>query len=181
MAKLVATTYGDALFELAVEESKMDSLFEEAQVVIDSFKENEELGKLLQSPKIEKNDKEKTIENIFSRFVSKEMTGTLLIMIQKDRQNDIIATLEYFKDKVLEYKKVGLATVTTAKALDDKQKKAVLDKLLATTKYEDFNIDYIVDESLIGGIIIRIGDRVVDSSIKSKLFEMSKDLKKIQL
>ena len=45
----------------------------------------------------------------------------------------------------------------------------------------DFEIDYIVDESLIGGMVIRIGDRVVDSSIKTKLDEFAKDLKKIQL
>ena len=48
-------------------------------------------------------------------------------------------------------------------------------------RYVDFEIDYIVDESLIGGMVIRIGDRVVDSSIKTKLDEFAKDLKKIQL
>jgi F-type H+-transporting ATPase subunit delta len=57
----------------------------------------------------------------------------------------------------------------------------VLSRLLATTGYVDFEIDYIVDESLIGGMVIRIGDRVVDSSIKTKLDEFAKDLKKIQL
>jgi F-type H+-transporting ATPase subunit delta len=56
-----------------------------------------------------------------------------------------------------------------------------LSRLLATTGYVDFEIDYIVDESLIGGMVIRIGDRVVDSSIKTKLDEFAKDLKKIQL
>ena len=61
------------------------------------------------------------------------------------------------------------------------QKEKVLSRLLVTTGYVDFEIDYIVDESLIGGMVIRIGDRVVDSSIKTKLDEFAKDLKKIQL
>lgn len=181
MAKLVETAYGDALFELALSEAKVDSLFEEARAVIDSFQDNTELGKLLNHPKIKKEEKIKVVEDIYSKFVSKDMTGLLVIMVTKERQNDIVATLEYFITKVLEYKKIGLASVTTAKTLTDAQKKAVVAKLLETTKYEDFEIDYKEDPSLIGGMVIRIGDRVVDSSIKHKLEELSKDLKKIQL
>ena len=58
---------------------------------------------------------------------------------------------------------------------------AVTDKLLATTKYVEFEMNYNVDKSIIGGIIIRIGDRVFDSSIKSQLDNLTKQLKKIQL
>ena len=53
MAKLVETTYGEALFELAVQESKVDELCEEAQAVIDIFKDNEDLVNVLKSPKVE--------------------------------------------------------------------------------------------------------------------------------
>ena len=56
-----------------------------------------------------------------------------------------------------------------------------MEKLLKTTDYVDFHMNYNVDESLIGGMIIRIGDRVVDSSIKTKLDELARDLKKVQL
>lgn len=52
MAKLVETTYGEALFELAVQESKVDELCEEAQAVIDIFKDNEDLVNVLKSPKV---------------------------------------------------------------------------------------------------------------------------------
>ncbi|MFQ8902936.1 MAG: F0F1 ATP synthase subunit delta [Lachnospira eligens] len=54
-------------------------------------------------------------------------------------------------------------------------------KLLETTGYVDFQMHYSVDESLIGGMVIRIGDRVVDSSIKHKIDELSRSLMKIQL
>ena len=71
--------------------------------------------------------------------------------------------------------------MSTAIALSDKQKDEIVKRLLETTKYESFEMNYKVDESLIGGMIIRIGDRVVDSSIKTKLYELSKDLRKIQV
>ena len=54
-------------------------------------------------------------------------------------------------------------------------------KLLETTKYVEFEIDYTVDNSLIGGMVIRIGDRIVDNSIKTRLYELTKELSKIQL
>ena len=172
MAKLVSATYGDALFELAVEESKVDSLYAEATDCLKVFEENSELGRLLNHP---------IIENAFGQFVSKDITGLLVLMVSKDRQKQIMETLRYFIGKIKEYKKIGSAVVSTAKPLTAAQKEKVLSRLLATTGYVDFEIDYIVDESLIGGMVIRIGDRVVDSSIKTKLDEFAKDLKKIQL
>ena len=159
MAKLIEATYGDALFELAVEESRVDSLYDEAGAVIEAFNDNPEFGRLLNHPEVEKGEKEGIINNIFSQFVS----------------------LEYFRKRVLEYKKIGIAYVSTAKPLTDEQKKAVAGKLLETTGYVDFQMHYSVDESLIGGMVIRIGDRVVDSSIKHKIDELSRSLMKIQL
>lgn len=181
MAKLAATTYGDALFELAVQEDKVDALYEEAKVVLTAFSDNGELVKLLNHPKVNKEEKKEFAENVFSRFVSRDMAGFLLIMIDKQRQMNIMDALEYFVERVLEYKKTGRAFVTTAKELSEEQKKRIVNRLLETTKYKDFIVEYSVDESLIGGMIIRINDRIVDSSIKNRLDDMARDLKKIQL
>ena len=181
MAKLAATTYGDALFELAMEENNIDALYDEVLVVLKAFEDNSELSKLLNHPKIDKEEKQKFLENVFGNFVSKNLTGFLMIMVSKDRQGNIVDALGYFCDKVLEYKKIGIAFVTTAAPLTDAQKENVVTKLLATTKYKDFQMHYDVDASIIGGMVIRIGDRVVDSSIKTKLDELAKQLKKVQL
>ena len=59
--------------------------------------------------------------------------------------------------------------------------KEVERKLLETTSYQQMEMHYQTDESLIGGMVIRIGDRVVDSSIKTKLSELTRQLMKIQL
>lgn len=181
MAKLVSKTYGDALFDLAVQDNKVDALFNEATAVIEAFETNTELGKLLSHPKIERLEKEKVIENIFKKFVSDDMTGLLVLMVSKTRQNDIIPTLKYFVARVKEYKNVGTAYITTAIALTDEQKTSVVKRLLETTRYIEFEVNYSIDKSIIGGMIVRIGDRVVDSSIKTKLGELAKELKKIQL
>ena len=71
--------------------------------------------------------------------------------------------------------------MTTAVPLKDGQRREVEQKLLDTTQYKSMEISYGVDASLIGGMVIRIGDRVVDSSIKTKLNELQKDLLKVQI
>ena len=71
--------------------------------------------------------------------------------------------------------------MTSATELTKKQKASLEKRLLETTSYQSFCINYSVDTGLIGGMVIRIGDRVVDSSIRTKLGNMARDLSKIQL
>lgn len=181
MAKLVSKTYGDALFELALEEDKLDILFEESKVIKEVFLENNELLKLLNHPKIDKEEKIKVIENIFTERASKDFVGFLTVIIKKERQNAIIEILDYFINTVKEYKKIGVAYVTTAVELSMEKQKEIEKRLFDTTAYESFEMNYNVDKDIIGGMIIRIGDRVVDSSIRSKLNELSRELYNIQL
>lgn len=181
MAKLVSKTYGDALFELAVEENCVDSISEEVIAVEEALKTNPDLFKLLNHPKIDKLEKINIVKEVFNEKVSDNLVGFLTIMVEKERQNQIIETLEYFILKVKEFKNIGVVSVTTPMELTQEEKTQLVNKLLDTTKYVKLEVDYAIDESLIGGMVIRIGDRVVDSSIKTKLSELTKDLSKIQL
>ena len=181
MAKLISKTYGDALFELALEENKLDEIAADVDTLTVALKENTELSKFMNHPKIEKTEKCQVMNNILKGNVADEITGFFNIIIAKDRYNEIQSILEYFSNCVKEYKNIGSAHVLTAAPLNDDQKTAVEKRLLETTQYEQVEITYQVDESLIGGMVIRIGDRVVDSSIKTKLYELTKDLSKIQL
>lgn len=181
MAKLISKTYGEALFELAVEEQKLDVLFEEAKAVRDILRENSDFGKLMGHPKIPGEDKVKVAEEVFKGRVSGELTGFLVLIIEKDRSDEIDDILTYFIDRVKEEKHIGVAFVTTAVELDKATQTKIKQRLLETTKYKEMEMHYTVDTSIIGGMIIRIGDRVIDSSITTKLNELKKQLLKIQL
>lgn len=181
MAKLISKTYGDALFELAVEKDKVDVLLEEVEQLRKVLSENDEFGRLMNHPKIIKEEKIQVAGNVFAGRVSEELLGFLTIIITKDRYKDIDAILEYFIAEVKRYKGIGVATVTTAVPLKEEQCKKIEQKLLDTTEYKKMEMHYQTDESLIGGMVIRIGDRVVDSSIKTKLSELQKELLEVQL
>lgn len=181
MAKLISKTYGEALFELAVEENQLDVLLEEIQAVTVALKENPELDKLMNHPKINKDEKIKVMEEVFKGKIGDELMGFLNLVLQKERYKNLYEIFNYFIEKVKEVNKIGTAYVTTALPLREEQKKQIEDKLLQTTRYETMEMNFSVDSDLIGGMVIRMKDRVVDSSIKSKLLELQKNLYKIQL
>lgn len=181
MAKLISKTYGEALFELAIEENKTDVFLEEIRAVREILAANPEFGALMNHPKITKEEKTEVMENVFKGRISDELTGFFSIIIAKDRYKEIDSILAYFEDEVKLLKGIGVAYVTTAVPLRDEQKKRVEEKLLATTGYQQMEMHYAEDKKLIGGMVIRIGDRVIDSSVSSKLDKLSKQLMKIQL
>ena len=181
MAKLVSKVYGDALFEAAREAGRMDDMYEEVLELQKLLQANEELQKMMENPKVIREDKENVIETVFRGRISDEIVELMKLMIAKGRYTNIESVFDYFIGLVKEEKKIGIAYVTTAVELTDGQKDEIVRRLLETTRYESFEMNYAVDASLIGGMVIRIGDRVVDSSIKTKLYELSKSLRKIQV
>ena len=100
MAKLISKTYGDALFELAVEEGKIDVLLEEIEQLQKILAENADFGSLMNHPKIIKEEKIEVAKTVFEGRVSEELLGFLTIIISKDRYREIDEILKYFVAKI---------------------------------------------------------------------------------
>lgn len=181
MAKLVANAYGDALFQIAEEKNCIDEMMQEIISVKQAIDENLEFKKLLAHPQISKEEKISVIENVFKGKVMNEIVGLLVNVVRKDRYNDISDILSYFIDRVKEYRHIGVAYITSAIPLEDAKKKAIENRLIEITDYVEFEMNYSVDKDILGGLMIRIGDRVVDNTLKSKINSMSKKLEKIHI
>lgn len=177
MAKQVDTTYGNALFELALEQNQIDLIFHDAKEVVNILLENADFVKLLAHPRVSKEEKISLVEKAFKGNISDDITGLIVMIVKKDHSSQVVEVFNAFIKMVKNYKNIGEATVTSAVDLSEDKKKAILSKLIETTKYSSLEISYNVDKSIIGGLIIRIEDRVVDSSIKTKLNTLSKSLK----
>ena len=162
MAKLVSKTYGDALFELALSKDVLKDIWDEVTAVGQIWKDNADLESLMEHPRIDIEEKVQLIKNIFEGRVSDIMTGFLVTVLEKGRASELENIFDYFTDRAREYYNIGVAYVTSAVELNDSQKKQV-------------------EPKLIGGMIIRIGDRVMDNSIRNKLNTLSRTLTGIQL
>ena len=141
MAKLVSKVYGEALFEAAIEAGTVDSLMEEVDAVLAIFRANEEYIKLLNHPKIPVEEKVALLEEAFKGKALNQLVGLLTATVEKGRFAEIENILAYFESKVLEYKKIGIAHVTSASALTDQQKEEVQKRLLETTSYESIQTE----------------------------------------
>ena len=176
MAKQVSKTYGRALFEVAMENHTLDTTLEEVLFVRQTFLENEELGQLLLHPNIEKEEKIKVIETIYKGKVSDEITGLMTMLITKGHLKDFIPIFDYVIQAIKEEKGIGVAYISSAMELSGEQKEKIEQKLLETTKYQEIEGIYQVDQALIGGLVIRIQDTIVDSSLKTQIANLSKTL-----
>ena len=181
MAKLASKVYGEALFQIAVEENRTDEMMEEISAVSKALEENTELQLLMEHPKVIREEKVHLLENCFKGRVSNDVTGFLAVVVSKGRFKELPAIFDYLTARIKEYKKIGVVTVTSAAELREDQKKKIQEKLLATTGYKALELTWNVDACLIGGLVIRIGDRVVDSSLKYKLEQLTSQLMKISL
>lgn len=181
MAKLISKIYGEALFELAVEEDKVDDLLSEITIVQSVLEDNADFGKLMNHPKILKEEKVKIMNEVLKGRVSDELTGFMNLVIIKDRYNEIHAILDYFLMEVKKLKGIGVAYVITPAELSEIKRSDVEERLLATTGYKKMEMHYQIDTALIGGMVIRIGDRVVDGSVSTKLSDLKKSLMQVQI
>ena len=150
------------------------SLMEEIRCVEEILMSNPQFDEMMKHPGIPKQDKLQIVENVFKGRVSDELAGLLEVVVSKERYGELHAVFAYFTQRVKELCKIGTAYVTTAVELTETQKRAVEKKLLETSGYEKMELNYEVDASIIGGMVIRINDRVVDSSVRTKLNGLTK-------
>ena len=159
MAKLVSKVYGDALFSLAVEEEKLDSLWDEVKAVRSAVLSNPEFLEVMCHPEMTQDKKLKLLEEIFGGQ-SDDIKGFLNVLVRKGRFGDDVAA---------------------PLPLSDSQKTEIENRLLQVTGYETLEMHYRLEESLLGGMVIRIGDRILDNSIRAKIDAMSRELSKVKL
>ena len=183
MATLVSGTYAEALFDAAMETgpAKAAEMMEEILTVRKVLAENPEFDGLMRHPVIPKQEKIRVVKDVFLGRVSDELESFLEIVVSKERYRDLDAIFSCYIDKVKEQRKIGIAYVTTAVELTAGQKNAVEARLLETSGCLEMEMHYSVEPDIIGGMIIRMNGRVVDSSIRTKLDGLTKQLLQIQL
>lgn len=169
------------MFEAALDKKELDSVEEEVRFIRGLVQNNQDFNLLMTHPEMTEELKEAGIRDIFESKVTDTMMGFLQIVIRKGRFSDIEAIFDYTESRIKEYKRIGVVFVKSAFSLDDDEKKSIEQRLLEVTTYKTFEMHYQVDESLIAGIVIRIGDRVLDNSVASKLASMKRKLSNIQM
>lgn len=178
MAKLVARVYSEALFEFALEADKIDSIMEDFQLVRDSFVTTKEFFELYQSPKLSTEERKAIINEVFRDGISTELKNFLSILLDKQRAGSVLDIHEAFMKRVDVHKGIVEATVKSAAPLGDRIEKELTRKLEEMT-HREIRLRTLVDPELIGGLYIKVGDQVLDGSMKNRLEHIKESLKHI--
>ena len=180
MAKLVVKRYATALFDLAVSEGALAKYEEEVKVIVKALHDEPDFMAVLQDHKVTTEDKVSIVENVFTDKVSTPIVGLLVLLVNKGRQAEMLDVLEAFLERVKAESGIVKAVVTSAIPLKEEQVVALKEKLEAGTKSK-IELETIVDSSIIAGLVVRVGDKVVDASYKGEMQTLKKQLSKLRL
>lgn len=163
--------YALALYKVGLEQGRVESYLAQLRELVELIYGNEDMMKLLKHPEISKSKKKDTIRKCFKGKVDDEILSFLLILLDKDRILYLREKLNEMEKIHLEYNNTLLAIVKTVIPLDEIQRNKLL-KVLEEKYNKKVILKEEIDPSIIGGVYVRIGDDVIDGTIKSKIEKM---------
>lgn len=181
MAKLVSKVYADALFDSVDGQAGVERLYADSQALEKLLLENPQLLDILKHPDIAREEKEEVLARVFEAWMMPELYGLLRLLVEKERIGELLPILSRVAERYKDHMRIGVVYITSPMELPAKQKKEIEAQILKTTAYVSLETHYRTDETLIGGVVIRIGDRVVDGSVKTRLERLTRQLKNIQI
>ena len=163
--------YAKALFQLAVEQDTLEQSYQDMVLLDAACTENKELLLLLKSPIVKTDKKLKILEEIFGTKINKVIMSFINIITTKKREGLLALMASSFIALYKKHNKIGTATVISATPLD----KALRAEMISFIKKNgDKNVELTekIDESIIGGAIIRMGDKQLDASVSREISEL---------
>jgi len=171
-----ANRYAKALLDLAFEENQGEVVFKDMQLVAQTISENAELQLLLDSPIFKIKDKKEILLSIFGDKISK-ISSNLIGLLETNKRMSLLQIIAVqYSVLYNEKKRFVEASVTTAFPIDDKMKALILAKAQELANGKEVHLFNKVDESIIGGFILRVGDVQIDASVLNKLGNLKREL-----
>lgn len=175
----VAARYATALFDLAKEAKKLASIEKDMDHLSVVLEVSDDFNDLINSPIYSRKDQAAAISAVAKKMkLSLFTSNTLALMAQKRRLFVVPALITSIRGMMAEEKGEVTAEVTSAQVLTQEQSNK-LSKALTASIGKDVKINLAVDESLIGGLIVKLGSKMIDSSIRSKLSNLQNIMKEV--
>jgi F-type H+-transporting ATPase subunit delta len=166
----MAGRYASALFELALEEKALDSVKADLEKFDALLAESPDLERLVRSPVFSADDKLKALSAILDKAGIKGLAANFLRVLTTNRRLFAVRdVVRGYRALVARHRGEVTAQVTVAEKLSDKNLAALKDALKSKTAGKDIDLDVKIDPSIIGGLIVKVGSQMVDSSLRTKL------------
>ena len=174
----IAKKYSEALFSLAEEKDEFIKFKNDLNSIKEAFTEHKEFKNVLFHPRIKIEEKKRIFKRIFKEKISQEIYNFIQLLIDKRRIFYIKAIINQFNDLVNDRKKILEIEVVSAIELEENMKNRLKDKLEKGMNYEVV-LNNTVNPEILGGLVLKIGDKIIDGSIQYKLNTLSEKIEKI--
>jgi F-type H+-transporting ATPase subunit delta len=161
-----ARRYAEAAFEIGLAEGTLDAWERDLKRLGEAL-QDPDLRVVVEHPAIAFAEKQRVVRRVVGD-VSPEAMNLVLLMVRRGRPGAIGRMIERYEELLRRHRGVSLAEVRTALRLEEEQRSAIVERLYELTG-DEIEINEVVDESLIGGITVRIGDRLYDASVRNRL------------
>lgn len=170
----LAGRYAKSLIDLAIEKDQLDSVYNDMLELQAAFTGSRELVNLLKSPIIKADKKDKIMDAITAGKITVITASFIKLMLRKGREAYLPEVVTAFVDQYKVNKGIHTVKLTTAVAVGEELKNVIMDKVKAGKHIAQIELHTEVDEALIGGFVLEIGDQMVDGSIAYELNNIRK-------
>lgn len=170
----ISMEYAKALFMLAVENDSAKSYDEALELVSGLFAENPDYMKFLSSYSVSLDERIDALDKAFFDALPKDVLSFLKLLCEKRHIDEFFECRAQFKGMVNEMSRVSFAKVTSAIELNDAEKESLKEKLQKLSGHI-VELEYAIDKSILGGLIVEMDGKIMDSSLRKHL----KDVKEV--
>jgi F-type H+-transporting ATPase subunit delta len=176
----VAKRYAVALFDAAVKQDVAEQVDEDMSSFVELLRSNKDLVGFLKSPEVFTEAKKQLVVDVFGERTAGLFVSFILLLIEKKRLINILDITDAYHQLFEQLQGIVEARVITAVPLDaDLEERAVTRLEEATGK--TIRLNKTIDPDIIGGMIVIVGDNIIDGSIRYKLEQMKKSLSEVRV
>ena len=173
----LSSRYAKSLLNLAVEQNKLDDTLKDMKYIVSLCSFNKDLVLMLKSPIIKTDKKISILSEIFSQNVSDITLAFINIITNKKREMHLEAIGDSFINLYKSYNNIKTVSITTAEPISDQTKSEIM-TYIKKTGGDEIELTEIVDEDIIGGVIIKMGDKQLDASVTRNIKKLKKTFNK---
>lgn len=178
MINVIASRYAEALFQIGEEENLTDKIYKELNEVANLLENNKELFLVLNSPVISKQEKISIIDKIFKKEININLKNFFKILVEKDRIS-IIRDIDFSYKELLNNKNNILEGVAITAVPMNKEEIKKLEEKLSQKYNKNVTLENRVDKSILGGVLVRLGNEEIDGTVKTRLSKVKEQLSQV--
>jgi F-type H+-transporting ATPase subunit delta len=165
----IVTPYAQALMSVAKSHNLTDRFGDDMAAVLALLDESQDLQTFLASPLIKGDDKKAVLRQLLADEIHPYAFNFLMLLVDKGRVLFLAEVCKQYQALLRELKQTVLAEVTSAVELTDDQQESVRQKVIEITNARQVELETQIDPDLIGGVIIKVGSKVIDASLRGQL------------